>query len=197
MDRTPADKAGIKVEGENKRLTIIQNASRAKPSTEDSVPSPWWRGAHLTSTSPTTEKTAEPTLKDAHAISLLATRIIKNSAEAIGLDELDVRKILDGRDGWQVKGFVEAALEAAREGEALARVRAKVERRALALRKLAKDEVDGKVKGSGIQDAKGHLIMAHTLEKVLAEIDATTKAMSVLDVERRLGRTKAMNTASI
>ncbi len=32
---TPADRAGIKVEGENKWLTIIQNASR-KESTENS-----------------------------------------------------------------------------------------------------------------------------------------------------------------
>jgi len=28
---TPADKAGIKVEGKNKWLTIIQNASKVKP----------------------------------------------------------------------------------------------------------------------------------------------------------------------
>jgi hypothetical protein len=36
---TPADRAGIKVEGENKWLTIIQNASHAQRETDSGVES--------------------------------------------------------------------------------------------------------------------------------------------------------------
>lgn len=106
------------------------------------------------SENPLSEETAEE-----------AITIIQNVGEALGLSQIEIRRVLKGEDGWQVKGFVEAALVAKEE-------KLKTDRMELA-KGLKDARYYGDADSDGDADIEGYSISK--VEVIIAELESKSE----------------------